>query len=81
MTDEADTIVLDILKGLQDRLGRIERKVDESNARLIAMDGHLASFHTTQASQSGALAELQIRVDRVEKRLGLFDPDGQAPDE
>lgn len=57
MTYETDTIVLDILKGIQDRLGRIERKVDETNERLIVMDGHMASFHTTQAFKGGALGD------------------------
>lgn len=77
MADEPDSIVLDILKQVQEGLGRVERKVDEGNARLIAMDGHMASFHTTQAVQSGGLAELQLRVDRLEKRLGLYDPSAE----
>ena len=78
MTDKIDDIVIPILRTLQKEMSALREKVDsgftETNARLVAMDGHMASFHTTQAAQSGGLAELQIRVDRLEKRLGLFDP-------
>ena len=85
MTDETESIVLEILKKLQDGQVRLEKSQSEMRAdvkagfkethdRLVAMDNYMAAFHTTQAYQSGAIAELQVRLDRVEKRLGLFDP-------
>ena len=70
MTDEPNSIVLDILKKVQDGQARlengqvqIEQKMDrgfkETHDRLIAMDNYMAAFHTTQAYQSARAGLLQ----------------------
>ena len=54
MSDNIDDIIIPILRKLQTDMGELKERIDlgfkETNTRLVAMEGHMAAFHTTQAS-------------------------------
>ncbi len=79
MTDKIDDIVVPILRNLQEGQSLIREDIGGMKEQFAAMEKHLAASHATQAYQSGVLAEVQVRLDRVEKRLGLFDPTLDEP--
>ena len=74
MPTNPNELALEILKRLQGNLTRLESKVDRSNTRLIAVEDHLASLNVAHAAQNSAVVELQLRMERVERRLRFADP-------
>lgn len=79
MSNDIEDIVIPILRNLQEGQSLIRGDIRSMKEQFAAMEKHLAASHATQAYQSGALAEVQVRLDRVEKRLGLFDPAVEDP--
>ena len=68
---EIDTSLLEHLKRIQDRLGRLEEGQTTIIHRLNSMPSHLAAFHANDAAQDTVIAEINLRLDRIERRLDL----------
>jgi DNA anti-recombination protein RmuC len=69
-------LVFEVLKQIQDRLGGIEHKVDELKAEMQAMRGHLIAMQQDIHNIYSTLARHDVRLDRIERRLGLVEPAG-----
>jgi hypothetical protein len=37
------------------------------------MKGHMAAFMQSEVAQDGLIASIQLRIERIEKRLNLVD--------
>jgi septal ring factor EnvC (AmiA/AmiB activator) len=78
MTDETESLMLDILRAVRGDIARIERKVDEHTVRVGRIEVALAGLHRDVAHHDEGRAEQSVRLDRLnasierlERRLEL----------
>ena len=71
MADPDFSLIIEHLKRIQDRLSRLEDGQSTILHRLNSMSTHLAAFHTNDAAQDAAIVEINVRLDRIERRLDL----------
>jgi tetrahydromethanopterin S-methyltransferase subunit G len=74
MTDETSRLVLEHLWYIRTRLDSVEDAVQQLTMRFGAVEGHMASFHLTEATQNSELDRVKQRLDRIERRLELQAP-------
>jgi len=65
--------VLEHLRNIDRKVGRVADDVGEIKTTVIALDGHLASFHVQVAGHSSELDRIKARLDKIERRLELSD--------
>ncbi len=73
MADVDNSLLLEHLKRIQDRLGRLEDTFDGLAADMRSMKTHQAAFMSNEIVQDTAIAGLSSRPERVERRLDLRD--------
>lgn len=61
----------DILLGIQKDLGQIKREQTSQGLRLSSIDDHLRGTMTSLYGIQADVGDLKLRVDRIERRLGL----------
>jgi archaellum component FlaC len=66
MADEPDNIVLAILRKIDQRTERMAEDLHDLKTRVTAVEEGLAGVHRR-------LDRLEVRVERIEKRLELSD--------
>lgn len=71
MSDDRSQMVFDILLGIQKNLGEIKRGIASLNLRVSALEDHFRGTLTTLYGIQADTGHLKIRVDRIERRLGL----------
>jgi chromosome segregation ATPase len=74
MAEISSDLLLEILNKIQDRLGSIEHKVDQLKAEMQAMRGHIIAMQQDIHNIYSTLARHDMRLDRIERRLGLVEP-------
>ncbi|MEA3390603.1 hypothetical protein [Sphingobium sp. CCH11-B1] len=73
MNDDCTDLVLEILKSIQGDISAIKREQASQGIRLHAMEDHQRGIMTSIYGMQADIADLKIRVDLIEKRLGLQD--------
>ncbi|HXH17135.1 MAG TPA: hypothetical protein VNJ10_13490 [Sphingomonas sp.] len=73
MTDERADIMLEILKSIQGDVSAIKREQTSQGIRLLSLEDHVRGLVGTIYGIQSDVADLKMRVDRIEKRLGLMD--------
>jgi tetrahydromethanopterin S-methyltransferase subunit G len=73
MAEEPNNIVLEHLRKIDRKVERVAEDVVEIKTAVIALDGHMASFHVQVAGHSSELDKIKTRLDRIERRLELSD--------
>lgn len=73
MTDNTETLVVEILRKIQTDIAALREGQSTTNQRLSAIEHHMAGFHVNVAHQSEEVIALKNRIDRIERRLGLAD--------
>ncbi len=73
MTEETTNLVLDHLRHLRAQLGRVEDKVDALYGRMGIVERHIATVHVSEAIQNSEIDRVNIRLDRIERRLELTE--------
>lgn len=63
-------LLLEHLKALRTQVGTLQTDMKTS---LISLRQHLTAFMSTDAAHEGALASLQARVNRIERRLEISE--------
>ena len=71
MTDDRGQMMFDILLGLQKDLGQIKREQLSQGIRLASIEDHIRGLMTSIYGVQADIADLKVRVDRIERRLGL----------
>lgn len=66
-------LLLEHLKLIQTRLVDIERGQSDLKTSIIGIQQHMAGFMISAAARESAIAQLQNRVERIERRLELGD--------
>ncbi len=73
MSDDAENIVLPILRDIRGDMAKMASNMATMAAEMGAMRQHLSGITTLQDHDHGDIAELKIRLDRIEQRLELVD--------
>lgn len=77
MPEVTNELLLEVLKTIQNRLGKIEQAQRETVARLSAMQTHLMAVEKDVANIYDALGALDMRVERIERRLDIVSEPGE----
>ena len=70
----SNSVIYQVLKNVQERLGLLADDMNGVKARLTSIDTGLGLVHTDMAHLSGRMDKLESRMERVETRLNLNDP-------
>jgi predicted nucleic acid-binding Zn-ribbon protein len=73
MPKEPSNLVLAHLRRIDQNVGKLVGDMSEVKSTVVALDGHLASFHVQVAGHSAELERINARLDRIERRLELSD--------
>jgi hypothetical protein len=66
-------IVLEYLRRVDRKIDKIGEDVGELKTRMIALEGHMASFHVQVSGHGSEIERINKRLDRIERRLELAD--------
>ena len=71
MAEVSNELIFEVLKQMQQRLDRVDHKIDEIKSELNALRGHqmLQDFQNVYA----ILGRSDMRLDHIERRLELSD--------
>lgn len=73
MPKEPSNLVLTHLRKIDQNVVKLVEDLGELKTAVVALDGHMASFHVQVAGHSSELDRLKARLDRIERRLELSD--------
>ena len=71
MSNERTDLMLDILKNIQADVSSIKREQTSLGIRLASIEDHIRGLMTSIYGMQADVADLKMRVDRIERRLGL----------
>ena len=72
MADRMD-MMFDALMSIQGDLGLIKREQVSQGIRLASIEDHMRGLMNSVYGMQSDIADLKMRVDRIQKRLGLTD--------
>ena len=73
MSEDRSQMMFDILLGIQKDIGLIKREQTSMGIRLASLEEHFRGLLTSIYGVQADIADLKVRVDRIERRLGLTD--------
>ncbi|TVV75185.1 hypothetical protein [Sphingomonas solaris] len=65
--------MFEVLKNIQGDVGQIMREQVSQGPQPSSIEDHMRGTRTYLCGMQGDVADLKMRVDRIEKRLGLAD--------
>lgn len=66
-------LLLEPLEAIQSKLSSMANDVNDLKADMRGLKSHLAGFMQSEVAQDSALATMQTRLERIERRLELRD--------
>lgn len=72
--NEPENIILQYLRRFDERQGRFEGALREFGARLTSLERWIAATHSDLTNHRDELEGIKDRLNRVERRLDLNDP-------
>ncbi len=75
MTGEPTGLVLEHLKSIQSQNAEIKSSQLSMAVDMRSLKAHMAAFFLKESATDSTIAEIQLRLDRVENRLGLRSED------
>jgi hypothetical protein len=73
VTEETESLVLEILKRLQSEFALMREDLRGMRAEMMALRQHMAALLSHEVSQDTDIASIRLRLDRIERRLYLVD--------
>ena len=73
MAEVSNELIYEVLKQVQQRLDRVDHKVDELKSEMNAMRGYMISLQQDTQNIYAILGRSEYRLDRIERRLELSD--------
>ncbi len=73
MADVSNELIFEVLKQVQQRLDKVDHKVDELKSEMNAMGGYLISMQQDVQNVYGILGRYDGRLEHIERRLELND--------
>jgi chromosome segregation ATPase len=66
-------LILEHLKAIRAEIGTLQSDMSDVKASLTSLRQHLSGFMSTDAAHEGALASVQSRLNRIERRLEISE--------
>jgi len=66
-------LLLETLKAIQAKLSDMSSDLLDLKADMRGLKGHMAAFMQSEVAQDGSIAAINVRIERIEKRLNLVD--------
>ena len=73
MAEVTNELIYEVLKALQDRLGKLDGRMDEVKQELQAIRTHQLAMQQDTQNIYSALVRQDNRLDRIERRLELTE--------
>ena len=73
MTEVSNELIFEVLKQVQQRLDRVDHKIDEVKSELNALRGHQISMLQDFQNVYSILSRSDVRPDHIERRLEIVD--------
>ncbi|MEC9463565.1 MAG: hypothetical protein VX601_10355 [Pseudomonadota bacterium] len=71
MNEKVENLILEHLRVMRTDISSLKEEMVGMRSEMRAMKQYMAGFMTDEARQDGKIAELKLRLDRIEKRLEL----------
>jgi hypothetical protein len=71
MAEVTNELIYEVLKAIQQRLSNMDAKLGEIDGRMNALTLHSLGVQTDIKNIYAAVAQTEIRLDHIERRLGL----------
>ena len=66
-------LILEHLKAIQAKVSRTDERLGNIEGDIRIIKGHMASFMQSEVQQDAAVASLQSRLERIERRLEISE--------
>lgn len=73
MAEVSNELIFEVLKQVQQRLDRVDHKIDKIKSELNALRGHQISMQQDLQNVYGILGRSDVRLDHIERRLELSE--------
>jgi hypothetical protein len=73
MSDNVNNIILEHLRAIRSDIAKLSEKVDNLTRNDVSTKQHLSAFMGQESVQDSRLALLDMRLERIERRLELVD--------
>jgi tetrahydromethanopterin S-methyltransferase subunit G len=77
MAEVSNELIFEVLKQVQQRIDRVDHKIDEIKSELNALRGHQISMLQDFQNVYGILGRSDVRLDHIERRLELTEAPAQ----
>ena len=74
MTAEEHNLVLEHLRHIRARVDRTAEDVQDLKVRMASIETKLAHMHADDVNQIHRIDRIEVRLERIEQRLDLYDP-------
>ena len=64
-------LLLEHLKQIQSKLSKVDDRLSNVEVDMRSLKSHMTGFMQSEFAQDNSLATLQVRLDRIERRLEL----------
>jgi predicted nucleic acid-binding Zn-ribbon protein len=73
MTEETESVVLEILKRIQSEMSDMRDDISELKTRATALDEHMGGLIIQVSGNNNRLDRMDERLKRIERRLEIAD--------
>ena len=70
---EPNNMVLDLLHAMRGDVAKLTTRIDNLTAEVRASNAHVAAIVQSDLHQNVRIAELETRLERVERRIEIVD--------
>ncbi|NUN67881.1 hypothetical protein HCU40_25050 [Pseudanabaena biceps] len=74
MAEVTNALMYEVLKSIQQQTQRMDLTLGEVKLELQAIRGHQLAMQQDISVIYSRLGSIELRVDRIERRLGLMEP-------
>lgn len=71
MAEVSNELIFEVLEQVQQKLNRVDHKIDEIKSELNALRGHQISMQQDVQNVYGILGRFDVRFDHIERRLEI----------
>ena len=75
MAEVTNELIYEVLKSMQERLAKVEGKLDEVKGEITAIRTYIYAEHQDIGNIYAILSRHDVRLERIEKRLELREPE------
>ena len=73
MTGDTESVVLEILKRVQNDLTLVRDDLRSLRSEMSSLKQHISGFMMHELNQDSDIVSMKLRLERIERRLDLID--------